>query len=114
MRRVDWPDEPGWWWVIKSYETQPLEFIRMRGELITSGGSDKSYYDKMGYKYKFVGPIEKPEPPITFSITGSVKVIHCNWSGIDSWKEITITTRDSMPVAMNKSKDFKITFEEIL
>ena len=106
MRRVSWPDEEGYWWIIAGDAVLacPIHFYYANGEYVPSSGDYAPYHNN---RWKFEGPIPKPRIPMRFEIEGKA-----NRQIIGSHAMIYIG-KDRIPEAAD-GKRFKITFEEIL
>jgi hypothetical protein len=121
MRRVSWPDEPGWWWKVSSHERAiPIEFIRRcytdgRTEFVRQGGFVDS-----GEGVSYEGPIPEPKTLMRFEVTGSIvsAVVECYqnaWLKDAAKATLTIdVSRGDIPFEDARYKKFRITFEEIL
>jgi len=109
MKRLDWPDEPGWWWAIEKSvgRTTPYRFERTpNGELVTSYGFGRNDWFT---KPEFEGPIPEPKVPVRFEIEGTMNP-HEQFIGGTT---VIYVAKNLIPDEA-ADKRFKITFEEIL
>ena len=115
MRRVSWPDEPGYWWAIdlrfvpgpyyyKSH--RPHLFIQRPDGEITGMDGWLEKWD-VTRKHRFEGPISEPGPPMEFKIDGRIIYRIRRTKGLRLW----IDTADIIPDNAD-GVSFSILFKE--
>jgi hypothetical protein len=118
MKRVDWPNSPGWWWVTRKDDRSldhPRKFTY--NEVYFPDDEVRAWRDEMTKSYCFYGPIEKPGIPLRFELTGSIVSadVECAWHESKVRTTLTIDVGDAdIPSIGHAWKKFKISFEEIL
>jgi len=106
MKRLDWPDEKGWWWV----ETQGSESdcypVHFTGHEI-----DKTLL-AWHKDSKFIGPIPEPKVPMKIQFDGRVSSIVYNCCTAAS-VDVRINTLCRV-TSDAQGKLFQVTLEELL
>ena len=104
MRKVDWPDEEGYWWAVQQYDAPyPMRFKLDPHEGISQV---MGTYIPVGITH-YEGPIPQPKAPMRFEINGKVTIVRGTHCG-------SILISPSVIPYPADGKRFKITFEEIL
>ena len=118
MRRLDWPDEPGWWWVKDADGTVVPEHFYLGNDAKTTYADDMRLNNPNYGDLEFIGPMKKPGFPMRKEFIGYIYLsvkdtrIWCRPNPPSYTLGINVDEEDVALTCLAGNR-FRITLEEI-